>query len=441
MTFSLYVQTDRWRAQAVRVCAAVDAALADDPTFGPRDHSMPTRRSIVPVVKGNGYGLGQARAAAEATRLGVETVAVGTVWEVPATVAEFPGDVLVLQPYDPMDAGSVQAWVAAEELAGDRLIRTIADRPALNVLLARPSGTVRVVVEALTSTRRFGLESGDLLDLLADASLRSAVDSGRLRLEGLALHLPMVQPDQPAPRSAAVLTNESSLDPVQTGSARVREAVDIARLWLVGCQRLVGENEAGTATGAHDARKAASGQSRGDLPEQLWVSHLDDVELSQLRTALPGLPIRPRIGTRLWHGDRAADRAMLQARGTVLAVHPPHRGGVGYTQRRGPRGASLVVVSGGTSHGVALEAPGRTATLRQRAVAVAEGALEATGRALSPFRHQGRNLWFADTPHMHVSLVWVPRGMRPPTVGDELDCTVRLATARFDRVLGLDHRD
>ena len=64
MTFTLYVDEARWRAHL----AATVAATPD----------------IVPVIKGNGYGLGNARLAAEAALLGVDTVAVGTVDELPA---------------------------------------------------------------------------------------------------------------------------------------------------------------------------------------------------------------------------------------------------------------------------------------------------------------------------------------------------------------------
>ena len=55
----------------------------------------------MPVIKGNGYGLGNERLAAEAALLGVDTVAVGTPDELPAVRAAFPGDVLVLTPSYP----------------------------------------------------------------------------------------------------------------------------------------------------------------------------------------------------------------------------------------------------------------------------------------------------------------------------------------------------
>jgi hypothetical protein len=39
---------------------------------------------------------------------------------------------------------------------------------------------------------------------------------------------------------------------------------------------------------------------------------------------------------------------------------------------------------------------------------------------------------------MQVSLIRVPEGTTLPAVGDEVDVDVRLTTATFDRVLGLD---
>ncbi len=181
-----------------------------------------------------------------------------------------------------------------------------------------------------------------------------------------------------------------------------------------------------------------------DEAAAVWASHLDDEEIGQLREALPQNPLRIRIGTRLWLGDPEA----LAARGTVLAVHQVSKGrAVGYRQRRAPKDGLLLVVGGGTSNGVALEAPSPAASLRQRAVAAGTGALEASGRARSPFSWDGKLRWFAEPPHMQVSMLWlsaddvraaVGNGGRVPAVGDELDCRVRNTIAAFDRILGLE---
>ena len=142
----------------------------------------------------------------------------------------------------------------------------------------------------------------------------------------------------------------------------------------------------------------------------------------------------PRVGTELWLGDPTS----LRTTGTVLAVHEPSDTAIGYRQRKGPRGARLIVVSGGTSHGIALAAPSANVTVRQRAIAATSGVLDAAGRTTSPFTISGAQRLFAEPPHMHVSLVWLPGDVEPPAVGDEVDVRVRNTTARFDRVVGLD---
>ena len=63
MSFVLHVDGERWRA-------GHDRFVADHP-------------GVVPVIKGNGYGFGRDLLCAEATRLGVPMVAVGTYAELP----------------------------------------------------------------------------------------------------------------------------------------------------------------------------------------------------------------------------------------------------------------------------------------------------------------------------------------------------------------------
>lgn len=160
------------------------------------------------------------------------------------------------------------------------------------------------------------------------------------------------------------------------------------------------------------------------------VSHLGVQQLAQVRPS--GLPISLRLGTALWLGQRDA----LRAHGTVLAVQQVAANEtVGYQQRRARRGGTVVVVSGGTAHGIGLAAPSAARTLRQRAIAVASGALEAIGRSKSPFTLDGHDLWFVETPHQHVSMLWLPRGMTPPAVGTQLAADVRFTTMRADVAL------
>jgi hypothetical protein len=162
-----------------------------------------------------------------------------------------------------------------------------------------------------------------------------------------------------------------------------------------------------------------------------WVSHLTASELAALQSQFPSTRFRPRVGTQLWLGDREA----YVARGTVLDVHRlPAGTRYGYRQRKVARDSWLLVVSGGTSHGVALAAPRTVRGPVGRAKELAFGTLAAANRTLSPFWWGGRQRWFAEPPHMHVSLLLLPASVAPPQIGDELACEVRMTTLHADRV-------
>lgn len=166
--------------------------------------------------------------------------------------------------------------------------------------------------------------------------------------------------------------------------------------------------------------------------DTFFVSHLTPSELATLRERRPRLRIRPRVGTSLWLGDLGA----LDVRAAVLDVHRISRGErVGYRQRPVPRDGYLLIVSGGTSHGIGLEAPRATAGVVGRGKSLAKGGLEAAGLALSPFTIDGRQRWFAEPPHMHASQVLLPDSATPPKVGDTVKAAVRFTTATFDRVV------
>ncbi|MGZ4632642.1 MAG: alanine racemase [Actinomycetes bacterium] len=340
MTFSLYVDEERWRRHQRSV---LDASPG-----------------LVPVIKGTGYGFGNSRLAAEAARLGSDIVAVGTVNEVDQVRAEFGGDVLVLTPsYDAPElvppAGTVQTVAHLERLRSLR-------------------GGERVVLECLTSMHRHGLPPADL------AEVPALLDG--VRLEGFAFHLPMDR---------------------HGGYEPATEVAD----WL---RRL---------------------QQTGLPTDVAWVSHLTATDLAQLQAAFPSTRFRPRVGTALWLGDRGA----FGAKGTVLDVHRLAAGThYGYRRRRVHRDSWLLVVSGGTSHGVALEAPRTVRGPVGRIKELAFGSLAAANRTLSPFTWAGRQRWFAEPPHMHVSLVLLPASVTPPAIGDELACEVRMTTLHADRV-------
>lgn len=386
MSFDLDIDAARWRAHIDSVAAGA-ASIPDC--------------HLVPVIKGQGYGLGADLLLAEATRIGASTVALGTIAEVPGRADVYAGHQLVLQPYDHRDESARQAWQRlATATASGRLLRTVASPEVLRTLaasaLADPRSGGGIVIEGLTSMRRFGMSPREMAEVVADESVRTALSCGALTLHGLALHLPLTDPRP----------------------SRVDQVLVWAQLW----------SDLTATGGAGPARHGAD--AAGSPARSLWVSHLSDADLATVRAATT-MTLRPRIGSRLWHGERSA----LRAGGTVLAVHPldgPEP--VGYRQRSGERGATLVVVAGGTSHGVALSAPIAGTSTRQRVGAARTGLLEAAGRSRSPFRWQGRRLWFAEPPHMHVSLVWIPRGGVIPAVGDRLPAEVRFTTSTFDEV-------
>ena len=387
MAFAVTIDAQRWRDH---IDAVADGVL--------RGAGAP----IVPVVKGNGYGLGQRVLAEECLRLGSDTVAVGTIVEVDE-VAEYGSfDIIVLEPFEPRDAFAADAWWRlGQRLHAGRVIRTVASKEALHSLAEGP-GSVRVLLEAQTSMHRFGFDEAGLLHALADPDVRRSFAMGRVLVEGLAVHMPIAQPaDEIEPKGAGL------------GPARVREVVRWAGLWQAETEVWSGHNSPAS---------------------RVWVSHLDDADLASVVRSVPDVVLRPRIGTRLWLGDRSA----LAAAGTVLAVHPlPTGTHVGYRQRTGPKDGTLVVVSGGTAHGIGLAAPTPAASVRQRVVTAGTGALDPAGRALSPFLWAGRKRWFAEPPHQHTSMIWLPKGCVIPAVGDQLPAEVRLTTSRFDVVLGL----
>jgi hypothetical protein len=145
------------------------------------------------------------------------------------------------------------------------------------------------------------------------------------------------------------------------------------------------------------------------------------------------LSIEVRVGTRLWLGQPSA----LQAIGTVLQIHEiTHKQTVGYQQNETGNNKRLIVVSGGTAHGVAMAAPTNASSLRKKGVAIAEGFSQAIGKVRSPFSHNGKNLNFVEPPHMQVSMLWSDDVSI--AVGDNLECNVRNTTSNFDSVIGLD---
>jgi hypothetical protein len=249
------------------------------------------------------------------------------------------------------------------------------------------------VVELVTSMLRHGLTARDLR--AAAAVLGSGAP--RRGLAGVALHLP--------------LASGSHL-------AEVHRLIDE----VVGA----GLADAGSpdphSPGPHSLARRTT----------IWVSHLTDDELGRLRTTHADFDIRPRVGTNLWLGDRSA----LDVTATVLDVHPVERGDLfGYRGRSAPKSGHIVVVSGGTAHGIGLEAPTGDSSIKARAATLARGGLDAVGFVRSPFTIDGKQRLFAEPPHMQASMLFLPSGAHVPAVGDEVGVRVRFTATTFDRVV------
>jgi hypothetical protein len=375
VSFTLNINGDKWGTHLRSVVNAVTTASGS---------------SLVPVVKGNGYGIGQELLGVTAMELGADTIAVGTVFEIESVISVTQGDIVVLQPFDSRDVGAAAKWSEiSKKFYSGRIIRTIASLEALNELITGSSG-VRVIIEARSSMVRFGLTEPELIGALGNADIRAALATGQFFIEGISVHLPIER------------------------SSRDSHAVEVMRwagLW-----------EAETAVWEGHSPPAPV----------IWISHCSDTELLTIRQSVSELIVRMRVGTRLWLGDRST----LSASGTVLAVHPLSEGvKVGYRQRRAGKNATLVVVSGGTANGIGLSAPSPTTSLRQRVTSFGVGALDAAGRSMSPFSLGGKQRWFAEPPHQHVSMLWLNNESVLPQVGAQVSAEVRFTTSRFDAVL------
>ncbi len=329
---------------------------------------------LVPVAKGNGYGFTLGRLARKAQWLADQGLGVDTL--AVGTYEELPE---VAQRFSG-DLLVLTPWrpfgaaLGVDPAIADRVVHTVGRVSDVADLLERQPDA-RLVLERMTSMQRHGLSAEGLWEaggLLADRP--------RARVEGVALHLPLAQ-----------------------GSH------------LGEVHRLLND-----VVGARLATRT------------LWVSHLTDAELAALSTSYADYRIRPRVGTGLWLGDRGA----LHVGATVLDAHPIERGDLfGYRGRSAPKAGHLLVVSGGTAHGIGLEAPTGDQSLKARASTLARGGLDAVGLVRSPFSIDGKQRLFAEPPHMQASMLFLPHGARVPEVGEQVDVRVRFTTTAFDAVV------
>lgn len=380
MTFSLKVNASIFRNHLISVMNGYASAGAD----------------LVPVIKGNGYGFGRSALASEASRLGCHRIAVGTVWELGQSLSDFAGEILVLEPFNALDEAAVFQWRQQLAHNANRIIVTVSDS---DLVAASEAGAKNIYLEGKTSLSRFGM---------LHLEMQSLTNFGDLKVLGLSLHLPIAQ----QPIKVDATTEISSAFNGSNLSKSMTEAWN----WIVLYEEL---------------------STKLSLPKCVSLSHVSDDQIDSLKKMMQrynfDLKLEVRIGTKLWLGEPSA----LQATGTVLQIHEVlHRQTVGYQQIDSGNNQRLLVVSGGTAHGVAMAAPSNTRSLRKKGIAIAEGFSQAIGKVRSPFSYNGDNLDFVEPPHMQVSMLW----SNDPAIsaGDELACNVRNTTTNFDRVVGLD---
>ncbi len=183
---------------------------------------------------------------ARPTWLGVDTLAVGTYDELPEVSSRFSGDLLVMTPWRPFGAGPGRR-------RGDPVprVHTLSRVEDVRALSEREPDA-RFVLELQTSMLRHGLTARDLREA-ADALGPAAAAAGSAGSRCTCRWPP--------------------------GRTSRRCTASSTRWWV-----------------AEPAEEHTT----------LWVSHLTGEELGRLRTSHADFSIRPRIGTSLWLGDRAA---------------------------------------------------------------------------------------------------------------------------------------
>ena len=142
----------------------------------------------------------------------------------------------------------------------------------------------------------------------------------------------------------------------------------------------------------------------------VWVSHLD---VATYRTLPTTHRYRLRLGTALWHGDKAS----LHLGADVLEVRRVSAGErAGYRLGEIETDGHLVIVGAGTAHGL---------------VAFDSASSDGSG-ARSPFHFQRQRLALHESPHMHTSMCVVPDGGPLPQIGDRVDVQRPLTMTNVD---------
>lgn len=342
MSLTLYVNNNYWTNSLKNVLNAYE-------------------NSLIPVIKGNGYGIGKSNLAKKSEELGLTEIAIGTIFEAQEIINSDFNQIIVMDPIKDLDKN---AFDELKKINDKRLVLTLSDIKDATNLENTP-----VIVEVLTSMKRFGLTANDLKTL------------SNYQILGLSLHLPI----------------ENSTN------GKITEIKN----WLKIYEEILPQ-----------AKKV------------VYLSHLSKEEFLKIKKEFPNFVFKLRLGTKFWLNDLSN----FQIKSTVLAVHDVNDENIGYRQRK-INDNYIVIVSGGTSHGVGLQAPRSNTNLKSRITSILAGVLEAFDQTLSPFVISGKQRWFAETPHMNVSMLKLSKNITPPKVGSEITAHLRMTTTNFDSVI------
>ncbi len=130
-----------------------------------------------------------------------------------------------------------------------------------------------------------------------------------------------------------------------------------------------------------------------DLP--WFISHINGVSANELRKKFPKNKIRVRSGTSLWLGDKS----MIKLTADVLDIRSVKKGETaGYRNVEINSDSIIAMVGVGSSHGLQL---------------VGEGA--------SPFHFNNTRLDLVEPPHMHTSMVFIPKNSQALKITDSVE--------------------
>ncbi|KGA09446.1 MAG: hypothetical protein GM45_1630 [actinobacterium acAMD-5] len=156
MSLVLMVDLSKWQSHLDAFQSELNAATNNS-------------QALVPVIKGNGYGVGLARLIEQAQRMGVTEVAVDTVLEANFLNSDSKLTIQVLQPVRDSD-----------EIKTNDYIYTIDQHSPIEKLPAN----AKVIVEVKTSLQRFGIELTELSTFLKSIPVNISVI-------GIGTHLPI----------------------------------------------------------------------------------------------------------------------------------------------------------------------------------------------------------------------------------------------------------